>query len=229
MRVDGLIRNLETGAEVRASGDGPAFPDYFQKRGSRVSEDGTRMIWVTVPEKRGPIRMFDMATGEISETGTGDLKRFALDRIPPPPARTVFRVVEAIGVSCGCLAVRRREGRWRVLSMDGVPKFRDLPEGEVPVHVVEVLVSGVATPFGCTLQRVEWPSGNVAWVDGRGLLHLRSSQPGSAEISVMMTDGEAAVWTSHGGVIGPEFFFRERFAAAVADVREAMAGFVSTL
>lgn len=229
VRVDGLIRNLETGREVRASGDGPVFPDYFQRRGSRVSEDGTRMIWVSVPEKRGPIRMFEADTGEVSETGTGDLKRFALDRMPPPPARTVFRVVEAIGVSRGCLAIRRREGRWRVLSMDGVPKFRDLPEGEVPVHVMEVLASGVATPFGCTLQRVEWPSGNVAWVDGRGLLHLRSSQPGSAEISVMMTDGEAAVWTSHGGVIGPEFFFRERFAAAVADVREAMAGFVATL
>jgi hypothetical protein len=229
VRVDGLIRNLETGTEVRVRGEGSVLPDFFKNRASRTSADGTRMIWATLAERRGPIRMFDTATGEFAEAGRGEVRTFTLDRPPSPPARTVFRVVEALGVSGGCLAIRRREGRWRVLSMDGVPKFRELDKGEVPVHVVDVLASGVATPFGCTLQRVEWPTGHVAWVDGRGLLHLRSPHPGSAEISVMMTDGEAALWTTHGGLIGPDFYFRERFAAAVADVREAMAGFVATL
>jgi len=64
--------------------------------------------------------------------------------------------------------------------------------------------------LGCTLQVAEWPSGSKAFLDSRGLLHLKSHDPSLAEVSLVLSDGEVAGWTSDGYVCGPSFFFDDQ-------------------
>ena len=64
--------------------------------------------------------------------------------------------------------------------------------------------------LGCTLQVAEWPNGSKAFLDSRGLLHLKSHDPSLAEVSLILSDGEVAGWTSDGYVCGPSFFFEDQ-------------------
>jgi len=57
-----------------------------------------------------------------------------------------------------------------------------------------------------------WPDGSRAWLDGRGLLHLRSGDSLIPELSIALRDDHhpiadcAAAWSSQGHMIGPEYF-----------------------
>ncbi|HEV3342119.1 MAG TPA: hypothetical protein VG125_17260, partial [Pirellulales bacterium] len=52
-----------------------------------------------------------------------------------------------------------------------------------------------------------WPDGSRAWLDSRGLLHLRSSDRGLAELTVVLVQsGEVAAWASDGRIWGATFY-----------------------
>jgi len=85
---------------------------------------------------------------------------------------------------------------------------------ELPPHEKVELIDRIAfgaqveaASRGCTLQIAEWPCGSKAFLDGRGLLHLKSHDPAIPEISLVLSDGEVAGWTSDGLVCGSAFFF----------------------
>jgi hypothetical protein len=65
-----------------------------------------------------------------------------------------------------------------------------------------------------------WPDGTRIWLDGRGLLHLRSSDPRQPEVTlVLVCDKPVAGWTSDGKVWGtPYFTGLERASRAPDDV-----------
>ena len=60
--------------------------------------------------------------------------------------------------------------------------------------------------LGCRLQVAQWPNGSRAFLDSRGLLHLKSHDPAIAEISLVLQEGDAAGWASDGFLAGPPFF-----------------------
>ncbi|MBL8814047.1 MAG: hypothetical protein JNM43_28020 [Planctomycetaceae bacterium] len=53
----------------------------------------------------------------------------------------------------------------------------------------------------------QWPDGGTAWLDFRGLLHLRSSDPSLAEVTLTLRDGWLAGWTSTGKLFGDDYHF----------------------
>lgn len=58
-----------------------------------------------------------------------------------------------------------------------------------------------------TLRQASWSDGSRAWLDSRGLLHLRSSRPTLPEMSLVLTDtGVTGGWTSDGQTFGWRFF-----------------------
>lgn len=60
---------------------------------------------------------------------------------------------------------------------------------------------------GVRLRVASWQDGSQAFLDSRGLLHLRSSDPAVPELSLVLSDkAEIAVWASTGEVCGPEYF-----------------------
>ena len=59
---------------------------------------------------------------------------------------------------------------------------------------------------GCRLHAAVWNDGSRAVLDSRGLLHLQSSDPAIAQLSLVLTDGELAGWCSDGRMFGPRYF-----------------------
>jgi len=68
------------------------------------------------------------------------------------------------------------------------------------------MFENVDAPFGYSLQRATWDDGSQAWLDSRGLLHLKSSNPQVAELTVVLQDGETAGWSAADGPFGPTYF-----------------------
>lgn len=85
--------------------------------------------------------------------------------------------------------------------------------------------------FGFKLQRALWPNGSAAFLDSRGLLHLRSADQ-SVECTIVLVDGELAGWSHDGRVWGPAYFTgRERANSAAYGLiwRERLEPFLAGL
>ena len=55
------------------------------------------------------------------------------------------------------------------------------------------------------LQVARWDDGSEAWLDSRGLLHLRSSNVDIPELTITLSHGASAGWCSNGELFGPSF------------------------
>src|SRR5262249_7181687 len=65
------------------------------------------------------------------------------------------------------------------------------------------LLSNKAIKFS----RWEWADGSQAIIDGRGLLHLKSSDKSIPEITIaLITGAPTACWTSNGNGCGSNYF-----------------------
>lgn len=62
------------------------------------------------------------------------------------------------------------------------------------------------SPLATRLTRAAWADGSVAWLDNRGLLHLRSSDSLLPEISIVLCPESTAGWRSDGEVWGSAYF-----------------------
>ena len=57
------------------------------------------------------------------------------------------------------------------------------------------------------LALAKWGDGSRAWLDSRGMLHLKSSDPAVPhEITLVLSNGKLAGWSSGGQRCGPDFF-----------------------
>ena len=59
------------------------------------------------------------------------------------------------------------------------------------------------------LQVARWEDGSEAWLDGRGLLHLRSSDLHIPELTITLSHGPIAGWCSDGEMFGSSFHIGE--------------------
>lgn len=61
---------------------------------------------------------------------------------------------------------------------------------------------GIIQGVGYTLRAAKFPNGSRAWLDGRGLLHLKSSNNALCEITLVLRDGALSGWLSTGFIFG---------------------------
>ena len=59
------------------------------------------------------------------------------------------------------------------------------------------------------LQVARWEDGSLAWLDSRGMLHLKSSDRSIPEVTLVLRDGALAGWTSEGRTFGMAYFAGE--------------------
>jgi len=154
--------------------------------------------------------------------------------VPPAlPVWNLLRVVESIARLKDGLAICGRKNRWRKirLSTQGGLVIVDLPPHETE-ELIDRISFGTqveAASRGCTLQAAEWPCGSKAFLDSRGLVHLKSHDPAVPEISLVLSDGEVAGWTSDGLVCGYSFFFEGIHASEPKRVFERILQFLYRL
>lgn len=158
---------------------------------------------------------------------------FFAERPPPMPSWNVLRVIEAFARLPGCPALLGRQNRWRQINLWTETKdlIRLGPIAERDAELWDKVTFGAAKPTGrgCQLQTAEWPSGSKAFLDSRGLLHLKSHDPTVPEVSLMLSDREVAGWTADGHVCGPEFFFEGEYRSEPREVFDRVMQFLNRL
>lgn len=86
------------------------------------------------------------------------------------------------------------------------------------------------TSTGYSLERARWDDGSEAWLDSRGLLHLRSSSSNVPEITVVLHEGHTTAWNSNGYTCGNPFFAADDVLNAQAsDLAPLVRRFLSCL
>ncbi|HTB83794.1 MAG TPA: hypothetical protein VK742_09090 [Candidatus Sulfotelmatobacter sp.] len=179
----------------------------------QVSKSGRRLFaprYSKAVLKEGVGRLFDLSTQQSYIARR--LPQGELVEAPALPVRNLFRSFEFIARVKDGIVLVGRKGSLRKLSLSPQDNLviADLPEHERGDMTGKIPFSSPNAPAYrgiCTFQTAEWPSGSKAFLDSRGLLHLKSHDPSIPEISLVLADGEVAGWTSDGHVCGPKFFF----------------------
>ena len=166
-----------------------------------------------------------MVSGNVRSLVPGFEKHFVLDPPPPLPTHNFYRVVESLTTIPEGLALCGRKNRWRKLALDANGKLRigELPERDNHLWMkIAFDVAGQPASHGCLLQTAQWPNGTRVFLDSRGLLHFKSKDPNLPEVSLVLSSGEVAGWTSDGHVCGPAFFFEDGQTSEPAKVFERL-------
>jgi hypothetical protein len=194
-----------------------------------VSRDGHR-IYASVNLPRWTV-LKKLVSGETHYLSASRNTQLLLDPPPPLPSRNLYRYLTSIGVAEDGLVLFGRRARSRKIIRDegGVVRLSDFTIGNLLHGPVAFKPSGKAAGHGCSLQLAEWPNGSRAWFDDRGLLHLRSNDPGVPEISLVLCHGELAGWTSQGFTCGPAFFFEGSQSSEPQRVFESVMQFIKHL
>jgi hypothetical protein len=176
---------------------------------SRISRDGQRILAISdkntaAGKPRGCLFTLENLKVELEEAA-----RLDVDKGPPLPNWNLYRVIASIAPYYNGVAFCGRSGKWRGLALDdnGTLRISALPSTVNVLPGVAIQEQARKTSHGCTLQTAEFSGGSKVFLDSRGLMHFKSSDPALPEVSIVMADGEVAGWTSDGYVCGPSFFF----------------------
>jgi hypothetical protein len=125
------------------------------------------------------------------------------------PQADILRSVEAIAAMPDGLAFLSQRRHWWKLKLDSLGKIR--LEGPIrePLPVAPCRFDSEAdhVDLRCSLRLANLPNGSKAWLDNRGLVHLKSHDPDVPQISLMLSLYEVAAWSSDGKNCGPIHFF----------------------
>jgi hypothetical protein len=66
------------------------------------------------------------------------------------------------------------------------------------------------------MKTARWANGTRAWLDSRGMLHLKPAGASEPEVSLLLAEGPMAAWSSDGKICGPAFFVEDRANAEPA-------------
>ncbi|HLX69895.1 MAG TPA: hypothetical protein VKV04_09745 [Verrucomicrobiae bacterium] len=120
-------------------------------------------------------------------------------------------MIEAVGWTPNVVALRGRKERWRFVQFDKNENLRVCNQAEFnftgAIRNRQNFKAPRQTRHGCTLATASYPNGSKVYLDSRGLMHFKSSDPSVPEVSLVLADGAVAGWTSDGCVCGPQFFF----------------------
>jgi hypothetical protein len=126
------------------------------------------------------------------------------------------RKFHAIGVdSEGRLVlIGRRDTPWPFRALQSFPqgslRFGDAPS-TAALRISKSFEPMVdLQPNSYALSIARFADGSRAWLDARGLLHLASSDPAAAQMTIVLRSGITAGWTSDGDAWGTAYFLGDR-------------------
>ena len=177
-----------------------------------VSRNGRRLVaWgtpVTHTAGDGSRKLIDVldgtacsACGELRHTVETELRGF----VSPRTLRVHFRGIYADGNALVLVSKNGTHLRFRNTftsrhALDFVP---------TQSKSIECVPFGDAShPRGASysLRVARWSDGSRAFLDSRGLLHLKSTNPKVPDATLVLYEGPTACWTSDGRICGPDYF-----------------------
>lgn len=231
---------------VRQDGTvGPLIPEPISKPPRRLEQtlDPDTPIWIShdgrrlasaVPAAFDSYLLLDLdAEGSARPGESEDVSAFL--GIPSPlPRKTLAHDWQAIGRRPDGMALLSHEGSWHqiVLTPSHNVRLRPFPNDALswPDAISGFIEVAPHPDLGCELAVASWPNGSRAFLDSRGLLHLKSHVPGNPEVSLVLDPlDEIAGWTSEGAVCGPPFYFESPSEPHPEAVFEACLQFLAHL
>jgi hypothetical protein len=176
----------------------------------RVLDNGRRLL--ARQSNAGTWRLVDLQTKAVKEVRNDDPA--VIGQPVVPPTRNLQANFSAVWAKPGQpLRLMTKRGRWLELILRNGGMLMQEVRNELQKDLIQrgdaQELSFLPTParLGCRLYAAKWPRGNRAWVDSRGLLHLRAADPEVPEITLTPTlHGAVAGWSADGHRCGPVFF-----------------------
>jgi hypothetical protein len=129
---------------------------------------------------------------------------------PVPPTQPVRTRFDRIGILPDqVILLHASSGQWFKVGMPttriGLEYAESAPKNSVafePIHLP-------GDP-GFSMKTAHWPDGRRAWLDDRGLLHLRGANRDRPEVSLVLAEPALALWSSDGLWYGSDFFLGDQ-------------------
>jgi hypothetical protein len=177
----------------------PIFYVPHRVQQAKASQDGHRLLFNGAIEN-GP-HLLDLEQRKVRPAHNGET---ALEQntVPTRSVRTRFAAIQARAPEM--LILYSAQGGGLKITSGGVTalgKRAARPSDAVPFRPFPSPRS-----LGCQLGVAEWPNGSKAFLDSRGLLHLKSHDTTAPEITLVLCEGPLAVWCSDGVRAGPPFY-----------------------
>ncbi len=201
-----------------------------------LSADG-RLLWLRRPFGAGTDVLINVETRSqiplVPRTSNNRPMGFDGDAATVP-TRSMRRRFRAIGLSAKFeLVLEAKKGGFLVLEPWSDARIAFTPRPEVKLirggEWREFHPLPLPKGFPDPLQVAEFPDGSKAFLDPRGLLHLRSRNPDLPEMTLTLGEGACAIWTSQGARHGPAFYLGEQRSSARNDRLIELERFVSCI
>ncbi len=186
---------------------------------AEISPDGHRILVPGVAGSRA-FQLIDLEKNRCTVVTSGEAPKTLDPPIVPPTANLRVRFDAIHLPAVGGVSLRDARGAWHYLADAGGKALVLRPLGYSAPDVAEVrnfepMTSPSSQPFH--LKVATWPDGRRAWLDSRGLLHLKSADASLPEVSFVLSDSSMAAWSSDGCMAGAPFFI----PSSAAQIRPA--------
>ncbi|HUA37785.1 MAG TPA: hypothetical protein VMA35_05220 [Candidatus Sulfopaludibacter sp.] len=225
------LLSLDSGIKIPAIfPPGPELDLDFNQ--GRISIDGDQLLVPgTNPTTKKPLALVYSISERTAKFDIVGLPWRFFNRPPAFPTWNIYRAIESVGLFQNTVELFGRNARWRKLTLNenGRLCIQDLPSIGSAVSPKPIFGPARQAKDGCVLRVAELEGGSKMYLDSRGLLHFKSANPGLPEVSIVLSDGEVAGWTSDGLVCGPQFFFEEPIVSNPKGVFERIMNFFANL
>jgi hypothetical protein len=206
------------------SGEGECVVDLGKWVGfKKISRDGQRVFLTLIGEKDA--HFIDLQDGSvrcIPAGGGRNALAVADSLLEPrtlPPTRSLRVNFTEINIAPGEeLMLRSAKGSWLKVSLESKSlRLLRTSAAPQPESSVKFEPFRISSEYNFRLKVASWPDGSRAWLDSRGLLHLKRGNSSNPEVSLVLADGPMAAWSSDGKICGPDYFLHKpALAEAVA-------------
>jgi hypothetical protein len=224
--------------------DSDALPFFPRKlmgapfRREAASADSQRIVLSPFPDPREqrPKWILDLRKGTARQMShTTPAIMIASDLLGAIANRTLRHRFATIFVDrAGNLTLQASSGRSHChIAYDSVRR-RIVLVTQAPTESRGRYVTFVESPSppgtGYRLSVAIWRDGSRAYLDSRGLLHLKSADATIPELTLVLQEGTVAGWCADRGLFGPDYFTGTESVAEAADVyREVLCRFLDHL
>jgi hypothetical protein len=162
----------------------------------RIAEDGRRLMVTSAADNK--TRVVDVATRKQREVRGYLRDEDWLWQATLPVWNVRSRATRIGFTSEGHICLMTTKGRWCYIDFvlsEFCLKWNPPVE---PADVQDFALMHLPDQPGFTLKVASWPDGRRAWLDSRGMLHLRCAKQSPPEVTISLSEHHMAAWATNG-------------------------------